>query len=196
MVHIFDDILSERNQNAIEGMLTDLEFDWHLQHETVSNGDEYMKKNPLVFDKFPSFHHILYKYGQGPTSDMCDVFKSILKMFSESTGIEVKEILRIRANLFTKAECHPDSYTIPHYDTYQVGVIDDKLLDHDFAVLIYYVNDSDGCTYIFDKDNSILKKIEPKKGRFILFHNCKHAGSFPREHKLRMVINFNLKLNL
>jgi len=70
---------------------------------------------------------------------------------------------------------------------------------------IYYANDSDGDTFIFNESYlekiedisklTIKKRVSPKKGRVVLFPaNTLHAGSFPTEHEDRMVINYNVNL--
>ena len=43
---------------------------------------------------------------------------------------------------------------------------------------IYYVNNSDGNTYFFNKDNEIIESVEPREGRAVMFDsNISHAGS-------------------
>ena len=69
---------------------------------------------------------------------------------------------------------------------------------------IYYINDSDGDTVIFnEKDNtpirnneeiSVRKVIKNKRGRLVLFdQSLLHAGCPPIKSNQRLVINFNIK---
>lgn len=76
--------------------------------------------------------------------------------------------------------------------------------------LIYYVNDCDGDTVIFDqflevpsldKDEEMLQsntwtvkeRIEPKMGRLVVFDGrYYHASSFTKTQPYRCVINMNL----
>jgi hypothetical protein len=68
----------------------------------------------------------------------------------------------------------------------------DNIFDH--LVLIYYVNDSDGDTFLFDDEGEVIKQISPKKGRVVVFDgSIKHAGGYNKE-KPRAVINFNVEL--
>ena len=61
----------------------------------------------------------------------------------------------------------------------------------DHINLIYYVNNSDGDTFIFDDGK--IKNIRPKKGRILLFDGkYEHASSNPIESKYRSIISFNL----
>lgn len=70
--------------------------------------------------------------------------------------------------------------------------------------MIYYVNDSDGETTIYDKNlgenlKNIrpIKKFKPKKGSFLVFDgNRYHSSRPPQNNNLRCVINFNLLLNV
>ena len=86
-------------------------------------------------------------------------------------------------------------------------------IDNDFEhyVMLYYLNDSDGETIIYDQTKKDLPgnvekgifdiqnanltehaRIPPKRGRIVLFDGSRwHRGSFPKE-SLRCVMNFNL----
>jgi hypothetical protein len=66
-------------------------------------------------------------------------------------------------------------------------------MDQNHIAGIYYVDDSDGFTFLFNYNNHILDKITPKKGRLLLFDGkIKHASGHPVDFLKRCVINFNL----
>lgn len=180
---VWDGILGQELEDSIENMFIDDRFDWHLSPSTIPEREIDTSLDKNIFDDQPNFYHMFYSFTQGKVSPMFDIVDRILKRFCDKTGFGVSKLLRIRANLLTKIGAPEDHYTLPHFDTYE-----SSKKDLDFMVLIYYVLDSDGPTHIFPE------KVNPKKGRFVLFRNKLHAASFPIHNKLRIVINFNLKL--
>ena len=181
-MRIWDGILGPDLENSLENVFTDDRFEWHLSPSTIPDRDSDTK-DPNIFDDQPNFYHMFYTYSKGKVSSTFDIVDRILKKFCDKTGIGITKLLRVRANLLTRVGAPEGHYTLPHFDTYES---DNK--DLDFMVLIYYVVDSDGPTHIFPE------KVDPKKGRFVLFRNKLHAASFPIQNKLRIVINFNLKI--
>jgi len=88
------------------------------------------------------------------------------------------------------------SHNSPHvdYDTF----------DFKRWTMIYYINDSDGDTLIFNetwegvpiKNFTIDKKISPKRGRAVIFPGDRfHCGTTPIISKARIVANINFTLN-
>ena len=68
--------------------------------------------------------------------------------------------------------------------------------------VLYYVNDSDGDTLIFDKnypsepkDMKILARYQPKKGACAIFNSTiYHASCNPINSNKRIVINYILEI--
>jgi|APGre2960657404_1045060.scaffolds.fasta_scaffold02505_1 hypothetical protein len=97
-------------------------------------------------------------------------------------------ILRVKANmLLADKQYKPDNYHIPHCD-----------YEGEVETLIYYVNDSDGDTFVFNEKPdinltsiSIRDRITPVKGRALLFDSSYlHASSSPIISSERIIINF------
>lgn len=106
----------------------------------------------------------------------------------------------MRANLTLNNSGSTIEHHLPHIDSW-----------YPHWVAIYYVNDSDGDTYIFNEINdnydsgiedvklieknkfTIKKRITPKKGKVLLFEGkYYHTSSWPKKNKYRTVININL----
>ena len=79
-------------------------------------------------------------------------------------------------------------------------------INYDHLVCLYYVNDSDGDTYLFDKTKkelpyltkdsklNILQKVSPKKGRVVLFNGNRYHSSSAPTKDVRCIINFNVSI--
>ena len=86
----------------------------------------------------------------------------------------------IRAVSFLQLPRHDNTPNGKHID-----------LDGQNTICLYYVNDSDGGT-VFYKGDKIVKRIEAKKGRCVIFDgNILHSGVSPTNCKI--VINMNLQ---
>lgn len=90
-----------------------------------------------------------------------------------------------------------EKYNRPHIDLLQ---------KEPFTTMVYYLEDSDGDTVLFDKsyvpgmdiesfDYSVLKveqRVQPKKNTGLIFDGFKfHSGNNPVNYKKRTIINFD-----
>ena len=108
-------------------------------------------------------------------------YLQILYYFCNNKNILIDQIYRTKLNLYL-----PSNYNLSKYS--HVDLVKPHL------VLLYYVNNSDGDTILFEEDGiTEIKRISPKKGKAVLFNgNIKHAGSYPTKNE-RIMINFNFK---
>ena len=127
-------------------------------------------------------------------SHMWNDVQPLLKNMSEVLGEEQLFVKRMKANmLLPQPNFNDGDYHPPHWDSEY---------ENSYS-MVYYVNDSDGPTYIFDrfwpdspKGIPILKKINPKKGDFVLFHSTRwHASSNPIINSRRVVLNIVVQKN-
>lgn len=179
MIDIIDDFLPVTYQNKLESLLTSNDVPWFYYNQTSMNAVDY--RDSYTIDN-PQFVHVAF-FRQKNT-DLFEYLYPAVFFLEQQTGISYHDrLLRIKANLVYKRENYPaDHYNMPHVDE-----------DIPCETLLYYVNDSDGDTFIFNNEDrlSIEQRITPKKGRGVLFDSrILHAGSPPRITEARIVLNF------
>lgn len=175
-MEIIDNCISKELQDKIEKYFLQNTFPWFYQDSALGPTvpTKHKKETPNTFDD-PQFTHIFVDNGEINSSHIGIVIDLLKEL-----KIEKSEILRCKANLKFKTNSKK-LHNIFHVD---------HALPH--QVLIYYINDSDGDTYL--QLNKSLKKVKPKKGRVLMFKGgTMHAANHPRKTSKRLVLNFNLK---
>lgn len=107
--------------------------------------------------------------------------------------ITIKGIGRVKINILLKQDFPSNHYNCPHHDS----------VDTDSITMVYYINDSDGDTVLFNEfyepnkvpdKFTVYKRISPQKNRLVIFEsNRYHASSNPKISQDRFVINFILE---
>src|SRR5262249_22323470 len=114
--------------------------------------------------------------------------KHLLEAFLGKHGLVPTRLLRIKANLLVRSAVPggPKPFP-PHVD-----------IPKPHWVMIYYVNDSDGDTLIFDKNYpdwanaTVVHAVGRKRGRAIFFDGRHyHCGTIPAQNDVRVVLNYN-----
>lgn len=188
MIEVFDDILNTHDCDNIEQFMTGDEFPWFFSkagyYDTTTfiseKTKEIVENNSSIKEYFVLSHTTFDERGAVSTfNDNCEV---ILKQVVKTPY----KLLRIKCNLSTKIESFKShEYNIPHTDF-------DNLHS---KTGIYYVNDSDGDTFFFNNEGTVIQRVTPKKNRFVLFDsNTIHAGSHPAKSNKRLTINYNFEL--
>ena len=174
---IFDNSISIKLQDNIESWLTDGDnFAWFYNETSIIEEDTNYGFESYDYAQFSHAFVLDYKTNSNAKSFVFD------KLINE---INVNNpVIRAKANL--KLMCpygNADSHNKPHYDQ-----------DTEHFVGLYYVNNSDGYTWLFNKDRTVMKRIEPRKGRFVFFRgDILHADSHPHKCKKRLVINIDFQ---
>jgi hypothetical protein len=161
--------------------------------------DEIARSASAFKDSFPGFGHMAYLADQDEPviSPMSSLLLPILFVFCEKANIEYRALLRIRVGLFAKTISDARHHN-PHVD-----------YGEPHRTAVYYVNDADGDTFIFDQtfddvsvegsgrhanENrfTIRRSVAPQKGKMICFDGRHyHASSYPTKAAKRIAVTFN-----
>ena len=191
MIKILDNIIDIELQDKLENLLFNPQCSWHYNPYTVTSeegqhhAEQYNISNELlknVVDTQMFVHSITRgtRIDDEKTSLVC---AEILQLFQTRANFPIDLVYRIQSNLQIRdGNIKEEHHNVIHIDRY------DK-----HYVIIYYVNDTDGDTLIFN-ENSIIKRVSPKKGRILLFEGSNlHANQLPRKSINRCVLNINIK---
>jgi hypothetical protein len=184
-VVVNDTLIPPNLQDQIYLLLENPFFPWFLcEHKNITSSPQayyyYKSINKNIFEYTQFTHEFISN--EKINSNSVDYPMSIFETVATSFNFNSK-VTRVKANLCPKVNIkNINAHQTPHVDS-----------DQNHWVMIYYVNDSDGDTFLFDNDGLTIKhRITPKKGRIVLFNgNTLHAGMHPRTHDYRIVINFN-----
>lgn len=184
-VYIFDDIINKPQQDLLETyFLNNGDLFENGNNVSYLNNSTYLPQGVIIPQKLPK--HI------------DNIIKSIELFTIQRIGKNIIENYRYKINRLKVSDNNVDDKMGMHVDT-----------DREHISIVYYVNDTDGDTHLYDTDlNSISnlnyiirdkkfehftlnKKISPKKGRVVMFNGLTpHHSSYPTLRD-RYVINFN-----
>ena len=198
-----EDLIPKTYQKDLLALFTSNEFPWFYQKGTIyTNKNISLQEsfgNHICLDKNTTdsqqFVHVFVSDGKA-NSSLYSVVKPIL-YFIEQQGIDCTRLRRIKANMLLQDTSFPENhYNIPHVDSPNTECT------KDIKSLIYYVNDSDGDTVLFNErivfpfmgspdQLTVNHRVTPKAGSCILFNaHTYHASTPPKVNINRMVINF------
>ena len=176
---VFDNIISKKEQKFIKNNLLDnADFPWSYVSDVSKKGNTYQRR--------PGFKHIFKNY---------NLIKPILNNIKAKLKYVKDEVLEARSFLQLPLDKNfiGKGVDTPHLDRTEPHL-----------VVLYYVNDSDGDTIIYDykskdendipyfEDIKELKRIKPKQGRVVVFDGLHwHTAEQPR-NDIRCIININL----
>src|SRR5210317_1107006 len=159
---VFDDIIEKDYQNKIKNFLFSNSFPWYFCKDVSFTNNNVQQR--------PGFQHY-FVLDKKVTSDFHNdilplIIKSIKKINFKHTGVlQGRSFFQLPLNI-------PDRHIVdtPHVDA-----------DIPHLVVLYYVNDNEANTIIYEnefesydkipniKDLKIKQKVKPKQGRVVLF---------------------------
>jgi hypothetical protein len=180
VIKIIEDFLPDSLVDDIENVLTDSQCPWYWR-KSSKNGNNEVDDNSEDFQ----FIHIIY-YNDTQESPVFDLARQVLLQFENKTGLVIKSLHKIKANLLPKQVLSETGLN----ETVHVDIDSDKFLS-----IVYYVIDSDGDTVIFDDNDEIELSVAPKKGSAVYFNsNKKHRATPPFKNKQRIVLNMVVEI--
>ena len=191
-INIIDNYIPPKEAYDIEEFFLGPSLGWHWNKETIEQEEleKYKTKNTVNTGQFT--HVVMRNFNLMPdhvrnknkglyTSIAYDGIKEIFK------NINFNLICRIKGNLNLNVTGYKKKSHQPIHDDARVS---------GYKSLIYYINDSDGDTIFFNDKLKEIKRVNPKKGRAVIFDSqILHCGSNPIKQQNRAVINFIYKEN-
>lgn len=182
-----DDFISRHQAEFLENKVFSKTFPWNYSRRTSAPKAYTVHKDEKTTDSF-QFVHMFYADDQ-PRSEFFEDAKDVFFAFIKKHNIEFRSFVRGKCNLVTR----PDNLTIPSEkpDVYMYPHVD---FPYDHKVFLYYINDSEGDTVFFDKneDGSLVEssRLSPQRGRAAVFSGSTiHAPGYPYKTMERCVIN-------
>jgi hypothetical protein len=187
-----DDVIPKPYQNQLEAEASAL--GWFFHRESARPGLDFAQS-------YGGFFHMAFDIASPSpvTSAINGLLVPLLFVACDKAGLKFTHLVRVRLGMFPRTMIDVP-YHNPHVDFYDPHLVG-----------LYYVNDSDGDTVVFNEtfddltlEQSVryanerkfteMARIAPKKGRMAFFDGKHyHASMHPREHADRIVVTFDFK---
>jgi len=193
--YVIDDVIPVEMQDSIEDWLLGDKLPWrfkqdvHLMRKEIKEGN-IKDLSPFLWITFMEDMNQYIDHG------MMRKLAPIVEHACQKLDLELKRIIQGRTFLVMPLA--------EHLRKKYVNIHVDSPMDH--LVCLYYANDSDGETVLFDKTTKEVSadkphnneaqfteiyRVAPKKGRCLVFNgNMYHSASSPALYS-RCVVNFN-----
>ena len=195
-MRIINDFLPADKFDKLSNFVLSNNFPWFYSEQVSLPPEEHNINDPYALET-DGWYHMLYSddedYKNGGM--FFDAFLDFFEELSQTFGYTQDDLLRARLGLkVPKLGYNKENYNLPHIDVRS---------PHD--TIIYYFNDSDGDTRIFNENYSNCNNIEPTKftvqqtvspkaNRLLLLDGLQyHTASNPLEVNRRVVLNVNLR---
>jgi hypothetical protein len=197
---VLDNVLPTITQNRLKDYVSSEVFEWN-DYNHVQTAGFYFKDFTFESDAttVPSDSMIkLVYYNNFIQSKIFDrtlywLGMAVIDEYQQKTGDRVDTVMRMKVNNQKKS-------IVPGYDQKCCNEIHVDNFEH-HKTLIYYINDSDGDTFLFDKlytENTkdykleTFQRVTPKQGRVVCFNGRRfHAPSNPLFYNRRFILNIN-----
>jgi hypothetical protein len=191
MFKIFDNFIPDYHQESIKKAIYAMRWMYNPNISGVSGEPTFHEDIKLCSFQGGFSGNIFDLSQQNNDPFLMGLCIPIIEKMMQVTNQEFS-VERIRAGMFINSK--ENGIHSPHVDYYRPH-----------HTILYYVNDSDGDTFLFNEkaeENkqasypnslSIMKKISPKMGRVVIFDGLTfHSSSPPQIHNDRLALNINV----
>ena len=199
-IYVFDDIIEKPYQELIKETLIggdkpptidepEKPFPWYYISDITDADHE------STFQGRFGFTHQYATPEDGIVCDFHNLFLGVIQNSCRKLKIKEIDVLNGRSFLQTPTNISKDDVDSPHVDL---------IVPH--FVMLYYVNDSDGDTHIYNEKTkfaacypdsemkfTLKKKVSPKQGRVVLFDGAHWHTAQQSNHNLRCIVNYDLR---
>ena len=201
MIKIIDNFITQEQQDKIYDCCVSPTFSWKMS-PSVSRYNKFYTCNEQqvefaksrtdkLYESFQIGHQLIYDDSvvSPNLKTFTPIFDNLCNYFKSTITLN-----RVKVNCIMKNDVQYRGYhNTPHIDIGESHIGPNKYS------AVYYVNDSDGDTIMFDQkygmniDKFTVKdKISPEAGRISIFDSdIYHTSSAPVDNRIRMVINLN-----
>lgn len=189
---VIDNFISKEYQESILQSIKNIAW-WYNPHTSDIDGDSAIIDGNTIDS--PQFMHFPLDV-EGRASNAFDTLRPMVGEIERYFNNPIEYIFRIKISCLNRniLSFGKDNYNTPHVDT--------DVVEPDFISLIYYINNCDGDTFIFnEKYGTPVSKfttqcrVTPRQGRVVIFNsNQFHASSNPIQEYSRFIINFVFKI--
>lgn len=179
----YHDFVDKDYQEAIYKHVTDIKFNWHFMEDPTTERINTFQVST------PSFGNLIY-WEKTENNDPIDFWLPVLDAIEDKFNLKITKLLRMRLGFLMNTRyamsSQPYRHNEPHVD-----------YDQEHYTLVYYVNESDGDTIIFNETEKAEKyypmhKCMPQRGKALLFNGKHyHASTCPKIHTKRIVLTVN-----
>ena len=181
-IYIFDNIIDSKAQRKIQQIIFN-KIRWQFISDVTKPDNK--QQRPGFNYKFISNRENVFEWHK----EMCTIIDAACNKinFIRKDCLQGRSFLQLPLNLKDR------SIDAPHVDA-----------DIDHMVVLYYVNDSDGDTVIYENlfegydkvpllsELKELKRVTPKAGRVVMFNGKHWHTSCQPQHNVRCVVNYNV----
>jgi hypothetical protein len=197
-LRVIDNFLPSDDFNQLSNFVLGEKFPWFfIENVSIDPRDSELIKDPLAVET-SGFNHVSFDRDWNVESFTYDNLIPFFNKLSSTLGFTKQHLIRTRLSMkFQKDNYTSDNYNIPHVDYF-----------YPHETLIFYLNDTDGDTRIFDQWHTYSEtdrptvpekfttqaRVAPKANRLVWINGLQyHTASNPIHGNKRVIININLE---